>query len=523
MAFIKSFKHQTYLLPPNICDMIPEDHICFLVEEIVEEIDFSKFEQHYSGAGHPAYHPRIMCKILIQSTLDRVRSSRAIARNVRENLVYIYLAEKVEPDFRTISDFRKNNLDLLENVFEITVCSAKELGAVGLEKLSVDGTVVKASASHHSAVTEIELEVIEEYVQNELKKGIEIDRVEDELFENSRGYDQLDNSGKNRVKSVVARCIKQVNKSKKDRISEIKKNIKETKGEFQTDKTKKISLTDKDSRYMKNKKGKAEFSYNAQITVDHQLGIIVANDVCQDRNDIQQLIPQIKIIENNCGELEEGTKICADNGYYSVKNIEFSAMKKLDIYIPNVEQASRKNEKCAGTKKEKDRFHISNFKYDPEKDEYICPEQNRMVYSTQNYNKRKKQYFKRYRGRGCRNCEFLTLCTKSKEKMRILNVPVKSKEVLELNEKMNTKEGKKIFGERKQTVEPVIGNYKENLGFRNCLTRGIKAVRAEFNLVCVAVNIRKIYIFKKKKLETTDFNNLRKQILRAQLKLQFDS
>lgn len=517
MAFIKSFKHQTYLLPLNICDMIPEDHICFLVEEIVEKIDFSEFEQHYSGAGHPAYHPRIMCKILIQSTLDRVRSSRAIARNVRENLVYMYLAEKVEPDFRTISDFRKNNLNLLEDIFKITICSAKDLGAVGLEKLSVDGTVIKASASHHSAVTEKELEVIEEYVQNELKKGIEIDRVEDELFKNSRGYDQLDNSGKNRVKSVVARYIKQVNKSKKDRISEIKENIKETKIEFQTDKANKISLTDKDSRYMVNKKGKAEFSYNAQITVDHNTGIIVANDVCQDRNDIQQLIPQIEITEKNCGNLEEGTKICADNGYYSVKNIKFSAMKKLDIYIPNVEQSSRKNDKCTGTKKEKDRFHISNFKYDPEKDEYICPEQNRMVYSTLNYNKHKKQYVKRYRGRGCRNCAYLTLCTKSKENVRKLNILVKSKEVLELNEKMNTKEAKNIFGERKQTVEPVIGNYKENLGFRNCLTRGIKAVRAEFNLICAAVNIRKIAIFKQKKLETDNSQNLDKRSIRGQL------
>ncbi len=512
MAFIKSFKHQTYLLPPNICDMIPEDHICFLVEEIVEEIDFSEFEQHYSGAGHPAYHPRILCKILIQSTLDRVRPSRAVARNVRENLVYIYLAEKVEPDFRTISDFRKNNQDLLENVFKITVCSAKELGAVGLEKLSVDGTVIKASASHQSAVTEKELEVIEEYVQNELKKGIEIDRVEDELFGNSRGYDQLDNTGKSKVKSIVAKYIKQVNKSKKDRISEIKENVNETKEEFLTDKANKISLTDKDSRYMKNKKGKAEFSYNAQITVDHKTGIIVANDICQDRNDIQQLIPQIKITEKNCGKLEEGTKICADNGYYSAKNIEFSSKKKLDVYIPNVNQASRTNEKLTGTKKKKDRFHISNFKYDPEKDEYICPEQNRMVFSSKFYDKRKKQYFKTYRGRGCRNCKCLTLCTKSKEKMRILDVSVKSKEVLELDEKMNTKEGKKIFAERKQTVEPVIGNYKENLGFRNCLTRGIRAVKAEFNIVCAAVNIRKIYIFKKKKLETTDFKYIGKQI-----------
>ena len=116
MVFIASSKNQTWLFPPNIKDLIPKDHICFLVDSFVEELDFTEFENRYEGAGHPAYHPRIMCKILIQSMLDRVRSARAIARNVRENVVYIYLAEKLTPDFRTISDFRKNNNDLLKQI-----------------------------------------------------------------------------------------------------------------------------------------------------------------------------------------------------------------------------------------------------------------------------------------------------------------------------------------------------------------------------------------------------------------------
>ena len=110
-------------------------------------MDFSEFEIRYDGSGHPAYHPRIMCKILIQSMLDRVRPSRAIARNVRENIVYMYLAEKLQPDFRTISDFRKENEDLIAEVFKNTVKAAKDLGVIGLEQLSTDGSKVKASAS----------------------------------------------------------------------------------------------------------------------------------------------------------------------------------------------------------------------------------------------------------------------------------------------------------------------------------------------------------------------------------------
>ena len=218
--------------------------------------DFTEFEIRYDGSGHPAYHPCIMCKILIQSMLDRVRPSRAIARNVRENVVYMYLAENLQPDFRTISDFRKENEKLIAEVFKNTIKAAKELGVIGLEQLSIDGSKVKASASKNNVVMKDVLEVIGEYVKNELKKGIEIDKVEDEHFGNCRGYDQLNESEKHKVKAVVAKYIKQVNKDKSDtRKKEIEEIIKEAFDEFEKDSIEKVSLTDQESRFMKNKKG----------------------------------------------------------------------------------------------------------------------------------------------------------------------------------------------------------------------------------------------------------------------------
>lgn len=118
MALIKSSKNQAWTLPPDIRDPIPSDHICYLVKSFVDEMDFSEFEIRYNSSGHPSYPPCIMCKILIQSMLDRVRSSREIARNVRENVVYMYLAENLQPDFRTISDFRKDNEKLIIKLFK---------------------------------------------------------------------------------------------------------------------------------------------------------------------------------------------------------------------------------------------------------------------------------------------------------------------------------------------------------------------------------------------------------------------
>ena len=491
MVFIKSLKNQVWTLPPDIRDLIPSDHICYLVESFVDEIDFSEFETRYDGSGHPAYHPCIMCKILIQSMLDRVRSSRAIARNVRENIVYMYLAENLQPDFRTISDFRKENEELITTMFKNTVKAAKDLGVIGLEQLSIDGSKVKASASRKSAVMKNALEVIEEYVKNELKKGIEIDKVEDEHFGKCRGYDQLNESEKHKVKAVVVKYIKQVNKDESgDRKGKIENTIKKALNEFEKDSIDNVSLTDQESRFMINKKGMIELAYNTQITVDHKLGIIVANDVCQDRNDMYQLKPQIKMVEENCGLLKVGTKLSADTGYYSGNNIHYLNCKRLDPYIPEKEVTKTITENV-----EDMRFDISKFEYDEENDEFICPEKQSLKFLYEGYEKERERKYRLYKGTECKKCKFSKNCTKRKDGIRHLKIAEFSKDRKQLAEKMKTEEAKKTFRQRQQVVEPAIGNYKENLGFREFLTRGIRSVRNEFNLVCTAVNLKKIWIY----------------------------
>ena len=302
----------------------------------------------------------------------------------------------------------------------------------------------------------------------------------------------MNKSGKYKVKAVVAKYLKQVNKNKSDdRKKVIKDRIKEALNEFEKDSIKKVSLTDQESRFMKNKKGIFELAYNTQITVDHKLGIIVANNVCQDRSDMYQLKPQIELVEDNCGLLKEGTKICADSGYYSGNNIHYLNYKKLDPYIPE----PKKTTKTETENVEDNRFNIDNFEYDEENDEFICPENQRLKFLSEAYEEKKKRKYKLYKGTECKKCEYSKNCTKRKDGIRRLKIACFSKERKQLAEKMKTEEAKKIFGQRKQVVEPAIGNYKENLGFREFLTRGLKSVRNEFNLVCTAANLRKIWIY----------------------------
>src|SRR3989344_1748988 len=209
MSYIQSFKGQTWLMPPNIEELIPEDHICFLVESFVESLDLSSFDQQYAGAGHPAYHPRVLLKLMVIGILDKVRSSRMLARSARENIVYMYLAEKLNPDFRTISDFRKNNPNLVKEAFKHTITLAKQEGLIDLSYLSTDGTKVKANASNKKMLTREELSFLLNFVDKELEEWSKQDVIEDDLLGNIRGTDQLLNKSKKKMKGAVINYIKQ--------------------------------------------------------------------------------------------------------------------------------------------------------------------------------------------------------------------------------------------------------------------------------------------------------------------------
>ncbi len=102
--------------------------------------------------------------------LDKVRSSRRLARNARENVVYMYLSEKLSPDFRTVSDFSKDNAELVKEAFKHTVTLGREEGLLDLSHLSTDGSKIKANAANKRILTKDELAVLLGFVEGELEE-----------------------------------------------------------------------------------------------------------------------------------------------------------------------------------------------------------------------------------------------------------------------------------------------------------------------------------------------------------------
>jgi len=461
MTYIDSFKDQNWLLPTSIKQMIPESHICFFVEEFIEALNFSGFDMIYEGAGHPAYHPRIIMKIIIQGMLSKERSSRRLASACRENFVFMYLAEKVQPNFRTIARFRKNNASFVKEAFKETINLASENNLVDLNLICIDGSKIKANSSKKMCLTKEQIEKLGSIIDKMIEEDIKQDEIDKEIYgdkEENKTNIEIKN-----LKGIVKNYRKVKDKEK------LKENCKKAIEEFDKDsRIKRVSLSDPECRMMKNKKGFFELDYNPQFTVDSKNQIIIANDVCQDRTDTFQLQPQIKNVKENI-PLHEDTKIAADCNYNNGENLKFLEEEKLDGYIPTISQVQKLDDR----KQKKE----DEYEYDWDKDEIIINDIRLKYHTTwiQQGKNRQRVY-------------------KSGDGKIIKKVPEFFRERLRMKNKLKTKEGKKTYGLRKTIVEPVIGNIKYNLGFTEFLIRGLDGAKLELNLVSLTHNLKKIWI-----------------------------
>lgn len=463
MAYIQSHKGQNWLLPPSIKEMIPKDHICFLVEEFADSLDYSDFDVQYDGAGHPAYHPRIILKIIIQGMLSKERSSRKLSTGCRENFVVMYLAEKTSPDFRTIARFRKDNKALIKDAFRQTVALALEQKLIDLSFVSIDGSKIKASASKKRYFNKNNLDKLDKAIDKMIDEDIELDEIEEQLFgdkeEGLTGIDERD----------LRKIVREYNKSKDKK--KIKGNIERVKNELEKNNLKKVSLSDPESRMMKNAKCFTEPSYNTQISVSKNQ-IILSTDVCQDGHDAHQFVPQIKNIKENI-DLKKDTKIGLDCGYSDGENIKFAEDNNINLYVPSRAQAQEFDGK-------EETLNHDKYDYDWKKDEIIVDSKGYPFHHS---------YIRKNNGK-----KVLVYQLHGAKQRK--QVPEFFRERLRMKAKMETNEGRKIYSFRKITVEPVYGNLKQNLGLREFMLRGIGKVKIELNIACIAHNLKKIWTMK---------------------------
>ena len=491
---------QSWLLPPDISDLIPGDHICYLVIAIVKGIDVSEVEQKYrSGPGNPAYSRRMLLRLMIMASVDAIWSSRKIAKLAHENVVYMYLTGNEKPDFRTICNFKNECKELIEDTFKETVAAAKAIGILGLGHISTDGSKMKANASNNYTLSKEEIEEIRKIIE----RGIAIDDEEDKLYGDKRGDElppdlntleklrekikEIEEASGKKMKTAAKNIVGQHALGDENDKEKVMEKLDKAEEEINKSGQSAISITDPEARFMMNKKERIELSYNQQITVDHDSGIILANDVTQDCTDHNQLQPQIEMTEENIDGLPGGTTVSMDNGYFNGPNLRYLEKNEVDGYIPDSKQAQE-----AKGKKMEDRdspYSKDKFDYDEEKDLFICPNGEVLTRKGEYEYKytSKSQYS--YYGANCGECSYQEECAGKGKKRKITSDDYEA-ERRRMAGKMCSEKGKEEYKKRKETVEWPFGNIKHNLKFREFLTRGIENVRIEHNLVCTAHNLR---------------------------------
>jgi transposase len=467
---------QRQLFPTNIFDLLPADHECYLYADLFAQLDTSALEAQFSVRGQRAYHPRLLISILIYAYSQGVFSARQIQKLCSQDLAFMFIAQQQCPNFRVLSDFRKDNAKYFHACFKQTVQLALALKLASLGHISLDGSKFKASSSKHKAMSYQRLKDTEAALTKEIEvligKANRCDREEDRVYRDQTGY-----------------CIPEDLKYKQTRLAQIeaaKKALEAREKELHPDDAidgkKQISFADKEARIM-SKKGNFVYAYNGQISVDQDNQIIVGQHISQQANDNRELEAALDSVSATTGRLPD--KMSMDNGYMSGANLESLEAADIDAYIAT-DRSEKPNQQSLA---DSDRKLVkADFTYNESTDSFTCPagQELRVVSS----NKRDRVY--RGEAAVCDQCEYQHRCCQS-NKGAARSITTDNHETIRqrMNVKMRQPEAKTVYKDRKIIVEPVFGQIKNN-GFRGFSVRGKDKVSGEFSLVCAVHNIKKI-------------------------------
>ena len=333
---------QDLLLPPSLRDWLPEDHLAYFVCEVVEQLDLSAIESVYEEEerGQPPYHPRMMTKILIYGYCVGVFSSRRMQKKLSEDVGFRVLAAGNQPDFRTISDFRKLHLGALQGLFDQVLQIALQAGTMKLGRVVLDGSKVKANASKHKAMSYGRMQEDEKRLKEEVKRLLEQaearDAEEDARYGPDRRGDELPAELARRETRLQR--IREAKRGLEERAREQAKSKDEPEEKAKPEAKMQYNFTDPESRILPGADGFVQ-AYNAQIAVEPDFQWIVGQRVTQAANDKQQLQPTLEAIRQQAGHRPQA--VMTDSGYCSEANLQYLEKKKIEGFIATDRESYR--------------------------------------------------------------------------------------------------------------------------------------------------------------------------------------
>jgi len=456
---------QTTLFPERLEDFIAEDNPIRVIDAFVDGLDLRDigFDRATpKQTGRPAYKPATLLKLYLYGYMNRIQSSRRLEQETHRNVELMWLLGRLQPDFKTIANFRKDNGKAIQQCCREFVEICRQLDLFAKSIIAIDGSKFKAVNTKQKNDT-----------QGSLKRRIK--RTEQHIAKYLAALDDTDDDdpgGSDQREPELKEKLAALN----EHLNQLKLREKLVKEHPD----KQLSETDPDSRLMKQSTVGSLVGYNVQNAVDAEHKLIIAHEVTNKPTDRGQLLP-LSMLAKEALALDDGDEliVLADRGYY--KGTDMLACTKNDI-TSLVPKSTTSPTGALGF------YPRDAFKYEPENDVYRCPAGEPLKYrgTSLEDGKNIKSYFAS--NPVCRACKLKTKCTKGVHR-RVRRW--EHEEVLEqLDKKLNDMPDAMTV--RAQTVEHPFGTLKFWMGARHFLMKRLENVRTEMSLHVLSYNLRRM-------------------------------
>ena len=452
-------RSQTLLFPERLEDYVAAENPVRFLDAFVASLDLHALgfaKARCANTGRPPYDPAVLLKLYLYGYLHRVRSSRLLEAECQRNVEVLWLLGKLAPDFKTIADFRKDNLQPLKAVARQFTLLCRKLELFGGELLAIDGskfTAVNARDQNFNA--------------DKLKDLIT--RSDARLAEYLQAMDTAD-----AAQPGVAALSKSDLAQKIAALQEKQDWHKELLGELDAEQ-KQISVTDPDTRKMPIAHGMI-VGYNAQVAVDAKHKLIAAEEVTNEVADYQQLANVALAAKANL-ELTRA-EVVADAGYYNAAEVGRCVEHGITPYIPKADTSANTARGLYGK---------SQFQYDAAKNEYVCPAGEALTYRFSTHELGRDIHY--YRASGCKTCALKSRCTRNKANRTLTRE--ENEHLMEAMARRMRQQPAK-FRLRKTLAEHPFGTIKRWFGYTHFLLKGLAKVQCEWSLTTLTYNLKRV-------------------------------
>ena len=448
MAFHVIDRDTDYLLPPSVQDWLPESHLARYVVDVVEGLDLSELERAYAGRGSDAYHPATLLSLLIYGYATGTFSSRKIERATYDSLAFRYIACNRHPDHDTLANFRQRFGKEFQSAFVQILQVARENQLSRFGTVSLDGTKIHANASRHSALSWAHAEKIEAQLKAEVQELLNLAEAADRSSvpdgvnlpdEIKRREDRLAAIAKARA-TIAARA---------------QERFEREQAEYAT---KMAAREQKAAKTGKKPKGKPPTPPAAGPGEKDQVNL----------TDDESRIMKVSGGFEQCYNAQAVT----DTTSMLILAAKVTqAVNDKEQVVPMVEQVQANLKGM-----EQPEILLADTGYFSEKNVSACHNANITPLIAVNRDEHHPGWRERFT-----EPEPLAESASHVEQMK---------------HALKTKAGRAAYALRKQTVEPVFGIIKSVMGFRQFMLRGLDNVQAEWTLVCLAWNLKRMAVLR---------------------------